>query len=181
MKIGFIGMTLEGTPNVVTAEGTAGLQFHDEIETANKYAAELQAQGVEAIVVLLHEGGQQNGGNAWNVNGCQGLTGPIVPIAEGMSDAIDVVVSGHTHNAYNGVLDGKLVTSASSLGRLVTDIDLTIDRRTGDVLTAQAENVINTRTVAKDAAQTELIARYKSITDRVHAVYDAIVASEPLA
>jgi 5'-nucleotidase len=169
VKIGFIGMTLEGTPNIVTAEGTAGLQFHDEIETANKYAAELQAQGVEAIVVLLHEGGQQNGADAWKVNGCQGLTGPIVPIAEGMSDAIDVVVSGHTHNAYNCVLDGKLVTSASSLGRLVTDIDLTIDRRTGDVLTAQAENVINTRTVAKDAAQTELIARYNEVVGPIAA------------
>jgi 5'-nucleotidase len=169
VKIGFIGMTLEGTPNVVTAEGTRGLQFEDEILTANKYAAELQAQGVETIVVLLHEGGQQNGPNAWNINQCNQLTGPIVPIAEGMSDAIDVVVSGHTHNAYNCVIDDKLVTSASSLGRLVTDIDLTIDRRTGDVLTAQAENVINTRDVAKDAAQTELIARYNEVVGPIAA------------
>jgi 5'-nucleotidase len=169
VKIGFIGMTLEGTPNVVTAQGVAGLQFHDEIETANKYAAELQAKGVEAIVVLLHEGGQQNGPNAWNINQCNGLTGPVGPIVEGMSDAIDVVVSGHTHNAYNCEIDGKLVTSASSLGRLVTDIDLSIDRRTGDVLTAQAENVIVTRNVVKDAAQTALIARYNEVVGPIAA------------
>src|SRR3712207_9202877 len=85
--------------------------------------------------------------NAWDVNGCNGLTGPIVGIAEGMSDAIDVVASGHTHQAYNCEIGGKLVTSGSSFGRLVTDIDLSIDRRTGEVVTASAENVVVTRDV----------------------------------
>ncbi|NEK60417.1 bifunctional metallophosphatase/5'-nucleotidase [Geodermatophilus sabuli] len=161
VRIGFIGMTLEGTGAIVSQEGTAGLEFLDEIETADRYAAELQAQGVEAIVVLLHEGGVQSGENAWDVNGCTGLTGPVVEIAEGMSDAIDVVASGHTHQAYNCDIDGKLVTSGSSFGRLVTDIDLSIDRRTGDVLTASAENVVVTRDVPADPVQTELIARYR--------------------
>jgi 5'-nucleotidase len=161
-KIGFIGMTLEGTPNIVSAQGTAGLGFADEIQTANRYAAELQAKGVEAIVVLLHEGGNQTGENAWDINGCNGLTGPIVDIATGMSDAIDVVVSGHTHQAYNCEIDKKLVTSASSFGRLVTDIDLRINQATGDVIQAKANNVIVNRDVAKDPAQTELISRYRT-------------------
>jgi 5'-nucleotidase len=161
VEIGFIGMTLEGTADIVSQQGVAGLDFADEVETANRYAHELQAQGVETIVVLLHEGGEQSGPNAWDVNGCNGLTGPVVDIAEGMSDAIDVVASGHTHQAYNCEIDGKLVTSGSSFGRLVTDIDLSIDRRTGDVLTASAENVVVTRDVARDPAQTELIARYR--------------------
>ena len=161
VKVGFIGMTLEGTEQIVSQEGVAGLDFLDEVETANRYAAELQAQGVETIVVLLHEGGVQTGEQAWQINACNGLTGPIVGIAEGMTDAIDVVVSGHTHQAYNCVIDGKLVTSASSAGRLVTDIDLSIDRRSGDVLTAKAENVIVTRDVTKDASQTALIDHYK--------------------
>ncbi len=161
VRIGFIGMTLEGTADIVSQEGVAGLDFADEVETANRYAAELQQQGVESIVVLLHEGGVQTGDDRWDVNGCNGLTGPITGIAEGMSSAIDVVVSGHTHQAYNCELSGKLVTSASSFGRLVTDIDLRIDRRTGDVTSASAENVIVTRDLAKDPAQTELIARYR--------------------
>ena len=161
VEIGFIGMTLEGTADIVSQEGVAGLTFADEIETANRYAAELQAQGVESIVVLLHQGGNQTGAGAWDVNGCNGFTGPIVDIANGMSDAIDVVVSGHTHQAYNCDVDGKLVTSAGSNGRLVTDIDLSIDRRTGDVLTAAADNTIVTRDLAADPAQTELISRYK--------------------
>jgi 5'-nucleotidase len=159
VKVGFLGMTLEGSADIVSRQGVAGLDFADEVETANRYAAELQARGVEAIVVLLHEGGTQGAGGG--VNDCRDLRGPVVDIATGMSDAIDVVVTGHTHQAYNCMIDGKLVTSASSNGRLVTDIDVTLDRRTGDVVTARANNVVVQRDVAADAAQTGLIARYR--------------------
>ncbi|MBM0238029.1 bifunctional metallophosphatase/5'-nucleotidase [Micromonospora sp. ATA32] len=160
VKVGFIGMTLEGTPEIVSQQGVAGLTFADEAETANKYARMLRAQGVQTIVVLLHEGGVQTTGS--DINGCAGFTGPIVDIANQMDPSIDAIVSGHTHQAYNCNINGKLVTSASSFGRLVTDIDLTIDRKTGDVLTARADNVVVTRDVAKDPAQTELITRYKT-------------------
>ena len=165
VRIGFIGMTLEGTEQIVSQQGVAGLDFADEVETANRYAAELQRQGVKSIVVLLHEGGVQSGPDAWNVDQCNGLTGPIVDIATGMSDAIDVVVSGHTHQAYNCLVDGKVVTSASSNGRLVTDIDLQINSRSGDVIRerTRVDNVVVTRDVVRDPAQSELIARYKAV------------------
>ena len=162
VKIGFIGMTLEGTKDIVSQQGVAGLDFADEAETANRYARELRHKGVEAIVVLLHEGGQQTGPQAYDINGCNGISGPIVDIAARMDPSIDVIVSGHTHQAYNCELSGKLVTSASSFGRLVTDIDLQIDRRSGDIITAAAENVIVSRDQAKDPAQTALIARYRT-------------------
>ncbi|MET8042136.1 bifunctional metallophosphatase/5'-nucleotidase [Micromonospora sp. NPDC005215] len=161
VKIGFIGMTLEGTPQIVSQQGVAGLTFADEADTANRYARELRRKGVETIVVLLHEGGAQaaTGG----INDCVGMTGPIVDIANRMDPSIDVVVSGHTHQAYNCDINGKLVTSASSFGRLVTDIDLKIDRRSGDVISAAANNVVVTRDVAKDPKQTALIDRYKTV------------------
>jgi 5'-nucleotidase len=111
--------------------------------------------------VLLHEGGTQTP-NA-GINDCAGLQGPIVPIAEGFSPAIDVVVSGHTHQAYNCVIAGKVVTSASSFGRLVTDIDLQIDPATGNVLTATATNVVVGRDVPADPAETELVTRYRTL------------------
>ena len=161
VKVGFIGMTLEGTPSIVSSAGVAGLDFADEAETANRYAIELRTRGVETIVVLLHEGGTQASGSG--INDCKGLTGPITKIVPLMDKAIDVVVTGHTHQAYNCTLDGRLVTSASSAGRLVTDIDLTISRRTGDVLTAKANNVPVVRTVSADAQQTALIARYREL------------------
>ncbi|MET8836687.1 bifunctional metallophosphatase/5'-nucleotidase [Micromonospora sp. NPDC004540] len=159
VKIGFIGMTLEGTPQIVSQQGVAGLSFADEADTANKYARILQAQGVQSIVVLLHEGGVQNGGG---INDCTGFSGPIVDIANRMDPSIDVIVSGHTHAAYNCNINGKLVTSASSFGRLVTDIDLKVDRRSGDIVSASANNVVVTRTVDPDQATNDLITHYKT-------------------
>jgi 5'-nucleotidase len=159
VKVGFIGMTLEGTKEIVSQEGVAGLDFADEADTANRYAAELRAQGVQTIIVLLHEGGFQAGNGG--INDCAGISGAIVDIVNRMDESIDAVVSGHTHQAYNCEIDGRLVTSASSFGRLVTDIDVQIDRNTGDVLAAKADNTIVRRDVAKDAAQTDLIVRYR--------------------
>jgi len=75
-QIGFIGMTLEGTPNVVTAAGVEGLTFLDEAETANALVPELQALGVETIVVLVHEGGAATGA----YNECVGVSGPLFEI-----------------------------------------------------------------------------------------------------
>ena len=160
VKIGFIGMTLEGTPAIVTPLGVAGLRFLDEAQTANRYVPELRRQGVQAIVVLLHEGGFQTG----SYNDCTGISGPIVEIANAMDEEIDVVISGHTHQAYNCMIGTKLVTSASAFGRLLTDIDLTIDSASGEVTSKTATNIIVTRDVAANAAQTQLLAKYQRIS-----------------
>jgi 5'-nucleotidase len=158
-KVAFIGMTLEGTPSIVTPSGIANLEFKDEVETVNALVPELKAKGIETIVVLVHEGGFPSGG----YNECPGISGPIVDIANGFDDAVDVVISGHTHQAYNCVIDGKVVTSAASFGRIVTDIDMRIDRATGEVVSVSANNNIATRDVTKDAGQTALIAKYNAI------------------
>ncbi len=158
-RVAFIGMTLEGTPQVVTPSGVAGLEFGDEIETVNALVPELQAQGIEAIVVLVHEGGFATG----LYNECAGISGPVFEIASGLDAAVDVVVAGHTNAAHVCELGGKIVTSAASFGRLVTDIDLSIDELTGDVVRKVAQNVIVTRDVPKDAAQTQLIGKYDAL------------------
>ena len=143
-KVGFIGMTLEGTPGIVSPSGIANLNFLDEAATANRYANELKRRhGVKAIVVLLHEGGVQSLGfttNPASYTGCQGLSGPILDIVNNTTDAVDLFITGHTHQPYNCVIDGRPVTSASSAGRLISDIDLTIGRG-GDVKDVQATNL----------------------------------------
>ncbi|WP_437294836.1 bifunctional metallophosphatase/5'-nucleotidase [Sorangium sp. So ce426] len=158
VKVAFIGMTLEDTPTIVTPIGVAGLTFMDEVDTVNDIVPELQAQGIEAIVVLLHEGGLPTG----LYNECPGLSGPIVDIATNIDPAVDVIVSGHTHQAYNCILGDKIVTSAASFGRLVTDIDLEISKSTGDVTAKAANNVIVTRE-APDAGVSTLVTRYKDL------------------
>lgn len=168
IKVAFIGLTLEGTPLIVTPSGVAGLEFRDEIETINDLVTRLRhEQGVRSFVVLIHEGGQQNApfaGGFMNINACENFTGPIKPIVEGLSSDVDVVVSAHTHQPYICRFNGILTTSASSFGRLITSIDLTIDNRSKDVTEADAVNDIVTRDVAKDPTQTQLIAKSNAIS-----------------
>ena len=61
IPVAFIGLTLKGTPGLVSPVGIAGLEFRDEAETVNALIPELKSRGVEAIVVLIHEGGLPTG------------------------------------------------------------------------------------------------------------------------
>ena len=145
VKVGFIGMTLKNTPHIVTPSGVAGLTFADEARTANALIPQLKAQGADAIVLVIHEGGVTDGNSDLS---CPSLAGAIVPILERLDPAIDVVISGHTHRSY--VCDyGKrnpakpfLLTSAGQYGSLVSDINLTIDPRAHKVISKSANNVI---------------------------------------
>jgi 5'-nucleotidase len=163
-KVAFIGMTLEGTPTIVTPSGVAGLDFLDEADTVNALVPELKRHGIETIVVLLHEGGAQNvSSNPGTMNQCSGFTGPVVDIVNRLDDEVDMVISGHTHNAYNCNIDGKLVTSASSFGRVLTKIDMTIDRTTGEVVSMAANNLVVTRDVTPAPLLTALINKYQTL------------------
>lgn len=160
-QIAFIGMTLEGTPDIVSPAGISMLDFHDEADTVNALIPELRKKGIETIVVLIHEGGFPAAPAPYN--GCVGISGPIVDIVERLDNAVDVVISGHTHQPYNCVINNKIVTSAFSFGRLVTKVDLKIDRNTGDVVAMTANNHIVSRDVPKDTFITALIAKYNAI------------------
>ena len=171
-KVAFIGMTLENTPNIVTKSGVEGLTFKDEVETANALVPILKNKGVKSIVVLLHEGGFPADPKAYN--SCPGISGPVVDINAGLDPEIDAIISGHTHQAYNcSLLDSakqpRLVTSASSFGRLVTDVRLSINNATGDVdrVNTLANNQIVTQDVVQDRKTAELIAKYKTLVDPI--------------
>lgn len=180
-KLAFIGLTLQGTPDIVTPSGVAGLDFLPEAQTINALVARLRRQqGIRAFVVLLHQGGQQNPPYAkgyQDVNGCENLTGDLRPILDQLSPDVDVVASAHTHQAYNCRMGHRLVTSAASFGRLITDFDLTLDRRTHDVARARARNVIVTRDVPKDPAETKLLTKYETASGPIaHRVIGSITA-----
>ena len=142
IKVGFIGLTLKGTDQIVDPAGIQGVEFKDEASTINARAAELRSQGVNTIVVLLHEGGFTKG--RLNDKTCPGLSGDILPILDRLDPTIDVVASAHTHQPYVCTYHGFLLTSAASYGRLITDIDLDIDRKTGRVIGKSAINRIVT-------------------------------------
>ena len=160
IPVAFIGLTLKGTPNIVSPVSVAGLEFRDEADTVNALVPELKARGVEAIVVLIHEGGFPTG----DYNECPGISGPIVDIVQKFDRAVDVVISGHTHQAYVCEIDGRLVTSGDKYGTIVTAIDLKLDPVTRDVISAKADNIIvRTGVYARDPEQTALLEAYDKL------------------
>lgn len=195
VKVAFIGMTLKGTPGIVTPTGVAGLSFRDEAQTVNELVPRLRAQGIEAIVVLVHQGGFQGAGNS-DINGCVGdLAGSdIAGIVKQLDNAVDLVISGHTHAAYNcsrNTLDNGSVareaglpnkagrkvpvTSASAFGRVLTEVDLKIDPVTRDVVDVSPRNRLIDRT---DAEVTAAIAANPEVKNVVQAYKNAV---SPLA
>ncbi|HAV77159.1 MAG TPA: bifunctional metallophosphatase/5'-nucleotidase [Anaerolineae bacterium] len=170
VKIGFIGMTLEATDTLVAASGIQGWEFLDEADTANALVPMLKAQGVEAIVVLLHEGGSQTPPPG-DVDACVGISGPIVAINDALDPEIDAIITGHTHLPYNCMLtdsDGqpRIVTSAYSFGRVVTEVDLVLDKRTQDVrrdLSTSTNHTVIQAALTPDPALTAVIAKWQPL------------------
>jgi 5'-nucleotidase len=166
-KVAFIGMTLEGTPTIVSPSGVVGFDFLDEADTVNALIPELRAQDVGAFVVLLHEGAIPAGSvSAASINQCgagdAGISGAVVDIMNRLDPEIDLVISGHTHQPYNCVINGIPVSSAYSFGRLLTDVDMRVDRASKEVESISINNRIVTRDVAADSRITDLMSHYNT-------------------
>jgi len=162
-RIGFIGMTLKETGELVSPAGTAGYSFADEAETANALAAELKAQGADAVVVLVHQGGDVD--PFFNQDGCPNLGGDIMPVLARLDPAIRLVVSGHTHKAYIcevPAVDGstRLLTSAGRYGYFVTDIRMAVDPGTDRVVSLSAVNTPVVEAVGEQQDIAALVGRY---------------------
>ena len=172
VKVGFIGMTLEATDTLVAAAGIQGWDFLDEAATANALVPILKAQGVEAIIVLLHEGGSQTPPPG-DVDACVGISGPIVTINNALDPEIDAIITGHTHLPYNCALDDaagqpRIVTSAYSYGRVVSELDLVLDKRTHDVrrdLSTATNHIVDQASLTADPALTAIIAKWQPLVD----------------
>jgi 5'-nucleotidase len=177
-KVAFIGLTFEDTPTVVTPSAIEGLDFRPEVETVNALVDTLrEEQGVKAFVVLIHQGGAQSppapppfpgkkfkGNEYTDVNRCVSFNGPDMrSIAEGLDPLVKVIVSAHTHQPYICRMSHKLITSAASFGRLVTEINLKIGRQSGRILKARAVNHIVTQDVTPDAAAQAIFAKYNAL------------------
>ena len=146
--VGFVGMTLKGTPSIVNPAGITSVEFKDEIATANFYADLLKRfLGVKAMVLTIHEGGTQNAPpTPIDPSSCANFAGAITPIVAGLRPEFGVVVSGHTHRFYTCELPNSagtsVVTSAGTNGQLVTDITMKLDRRTKRFVEVSARNQI---------------------------------------
>jgi 5'-nucleotidase len=175
--IAFIGLVTATTPTIVTSEGIEGLTFHEEVAPANFVSKLLRFLGVRAQVVLVHEGDQVTPGQS--PDACPVVPGAGTRIAEGLDAEIDLIVTGHSHQAYvcktvDPKGNDRYVTQGSSFGRILTQIDFQVDRKTHDIIRSSVtvDNHVVTRTVTPDATIAALVQTWK---DRV-----AAVANQPI-
>jgi 5'-nucleotidase len=178
VNIGFIGVTLKETPAVVTPKGIAGLRFADEVSTINGLLPELKRAGADFVVVLMHQGAA-TGAAAINDTSCPGFSGEALRIVDALDAAVEVVITGHTHQEYVCRRpDGKLVTQAGHYGRLATKVDLQVDAVSGKVLHKSARTHVAANEPARqDPAMAALVERYAALSAARAGVVVAQVAA----
>jgi len=164
IPVAFIGLTLEDTPSVASSAAVAGLTFMDEAETINALVPQIRSQGVEAIIVVLHEGGFPGDGGE---DDCNDFRGPIVDIVERTNPAVDLFVTGHTHKHYLCRLNGRPVTSTGNAGRFYTSISARLDRASGDMTVVDFGNVPVTQDIEPAPDVEALVARYRALVESV--------------
>lgn len=144
MRLAFIGAVLKQTPTIVTPTGVAGLKFLDEADSINRYVKWLRREeGIHTFIVLIHQGGTQTSYQGPTQPGGLVTGQDIVDIVSRLDDDVDVAVSGHAHSFTNTLLKNQngteiLVTQAFSSSTAYGDIDLTIDRKTRNVVAKSA-------------------------------------------
>ncbi|MGW4353668.1 bifunctional metallophosphatase/5'-nucleotidase [Nocardia sp. NPDC004582] len=180
-KIGVVGVVTPDTANIVMPEGIRGYRFGDEADAIDKYVPAMRAAGAETVVALLHDGGtQQTQGRPLDYNGCDGISAGVKTLAHKTDAAVSVMLTAHSHQAYNCTLDGKVVTQAASFGRLVTDVTLRFHDGTVE---ASAVNRVVTRDIAPDAATAKLVdffaAQSEPRAERVIGTAAAPLPAEP--
>lgn len=153
VKIGFIGVATTATPNMIISKGNENIRFTDEAAAINQYTTELQKQGVEAIVVLAHVPGVQSG---------EGATGEIATLAKKVNSAVDVIFAAHNHVKLNAVVDNKLIVQAWEYGKSFADVEIKLDKKTGDVVKKSAEIVdVVQKNVTPDPQVAAILAKYE--------------------
>jgi 5'-nucleotidase len=148
VQVGFIGATFAGTPSIVVPAGVAGLTFDDEAVAINAQVKELQARGIHAIAVVLHDGAYQSGGYSGPTKPTQAPPAELAALVAKLDADVDVLITGHSHNfaneyALNAGGNRVLVTQAYSSGTAYADIDLVVDGATQDV-TSKVASVVTT-------------------------------------
>ncbi|UQW99541.1 bifunctional metallophosphatase/5'-nucleotidase [Streptomyces sp. RerS4] len=158
LPIGFIHLTAIGTERF-PGSYHPGLATLDAVETANACAERLRSQGVNAIVLSLHDGAVAGG----DFNSGTDPSGPAFDLALRVSPAIDAIVTGHWHRRFNMMLPDpegrpRPFVEAGCHGQVVNEISLRLDPTTGAVVRelTVSTNHPNTRDIAPDPALKEV-------------------------
>ncbi|GAB6897806.1 bifunctional metallophosphatase/5'-nucleotidase [Kineosporia succinea] len=164
-KIGIIGTVTPDTVDLVDLAGIKDVTFVDEAPVIKKLAQQLRSQGVDAVVAMTHSGADPTPRSP--INSCRDLAGPAKDLTRKIAGSVDLVLSAHTHQAYICKINGTMLTSAASYGRLLTKIKITMNTSTHEVTSVSAGNVIVNHRGTSDKTVRTVVNRYKKVTDKV--------------
>ncbi|SDG63499.1 choice-of-anchor I family protein [Microbacterium pygmaeum] len=136
VRIGFIGTVTEQTAAMVSPTGIADIEFGDQLEAADRVAAELTENDLADVIVLLtHEG--------LATSDCADVLADDTAYGElirGASPEIDAIVSGHTHQTYNCLVpvdetdQERPVIQAHQYGTTLGKLDISVDAETSELV-----------------------------------------------
>lgn len=168
LPIGFIHLTAFGT-ETFPASFQPALATLDEVKTVNRYAAELKARGVNAIVLSMHDGAVAGS----DYNSGSDPSGPAYDLARQVSPDVDAIVTGHWHCRFNMMVPDpngvpRPFVEAGCNGQLINEISLRLDRRTGKVIRelTVSTNHANTQDVAQDPELKEVADYWQGFAER---------------
>ncbi|MDH6282571.1 5'-nucleotidase [Prescottella agglutinans] len=171
IPVGVIGVMPSDAPAKIAVDSVTGLEFGDELEAIDRTADTLDFLGVHAIVVLLHRGDTEASGGP---NSCDLGDGPARTIATRATPKVDAIFTADTHTQFNCTVDDpagnpRPVMQAASHGRIVSVVDMTLDRATGEVNRerTQAFNQIVTHDISPDPMVADLVARASRQSDEI--------------
>ncbi|ULL16030.1 hypothetical protein DVH26_17205 [Paenibacillus sp. H1-7] len=153
VKVGFVGVITEETPSIVIPAGIQDIEFTNAADAVNDAVTELKQQGVKSIIVLAHVPAVDAGDSA---------TGDAAELAKAVDDEVDVIFAGHNHLRVNGEVDGKLIVQAWEYSKAFADVDLEINRTTGDIVSKKAE-VVNNLQLKADPTVKGIIEKYNTL------------------
>lgn len=118
-QVAFVGTVTQQTAGMVSPQGIAGIEFRDQVESANDAAAAAVAEGADVVVLLAHEGSA--GADCAAIATEAGDFGDLV---RGASGDIDAIVSAHTHQKYACEIGGRPVIQAHQYGTTLGSLDI---------------------------------------------------------
>ncbi|MBW7934801.1 MAG: 5'-nucleotidase C-terminal domain-containing protein, partial [Gemmatimonadaceae bacterium] len=119
VRIGIVGIASEQTPRVTMASNVANLRFLPPAPVINAHARALRQRGATVVIAVAHDGGFCD-----NRGGAPSCNGEVFSVAQGITEKVDALVSGHTHSTLNTVVNGIPVVQAKSSGRAIAVLDL---------------------------------------------------------
>lgn len=174
-QIAFVGMTLSDRAPY-SSSSIMSLTLDDEVATVNALVPQLKALGASAIVVLVHQGDVPPLNSTYDA--CNDASGAVYTMAMKVDPAVDAIVSAHTHRAYNCTINGKLVTSAASFGRVITELNLHVDTTARMVAQKSAAQHLVTRDVTPDPSVSAVVDQYIAISRATADVDDGYTARD---